>query len=60
MEETNKYSPQKKYLSTQRKQLRVWVDTDKYNKFLSLVKQNNSSIYSEINKFIDNYINAND
>lgn len=59
MEETNKYSPQKKYLSTQRKQLRVWVDTDKYDKFQLLVKQKNSSIYREINKFIDDYINTN-
>lgn len=50
------YAPQKKYLAESRKQLRVWVDTNKYETFKNLVAQNETSIYSLINNFIDEYI----
>lgn len=53
------YAPQKKYLSESRKQLRVWVDTNKYETFKNLVAKNDTSIYSLINKFIDEYIEKN-
>ena len=51
------YSAQKKYLSSKKKQLRVWVDAEKYDVFQQNVKKNGESIYSLINKFIDDYIN---
>lgn len=60
MENTNpNYAPQKKYLKESRKQLRVWVDTNKYENFKNLVEKNDTSIYSLINKFIDEYIEKN-
>ena len=53
----DKYAAQKKYLSG-RKQLRVWIEKDKYEKFESLVRKNGESIYGVINRFIDQYIKA--
>ena len=52
----NKYSSQKKHLSETKKQLRVWVDVEKYSKFQNAVEENGTSIYSLINNFIDEYI----
>lgn len=49
------YDAQKKYLSG-KKQLRVWVDSDKYTAFKDAVEKNNESIYSVINDFIDTYL----
>ena len=57
--EQNKYVAQKKHLSEHRKQLRVWVDIEKYVTFQELVKKNETSVYSLINNFIDNYIQEN-
>lgn len=57
--ENDKYSTQKKYLSENKKQLRVWVDTQKYEKFKETVKKNETSIYSLINNYIDEYIEKN-
>lgn len=57
--ENNKYAAQKKHLSENKKQLRVWVDPDKYAKFQTIVKENNTSIYALINSFIDEYIEQN-
>ena len=37
--EQDKYAAQKKYLSESRKQLRVWVDAEKYAVFQDLVKK---------------------
>lgn len=56
MTEKDKYQSQKKYLE-KKKQLRVWVDENKYNKFKVAVEQNQTSIYALINQFIDNYLN---
>lgn len=52
----NKYEPQKEYLKNKRKQLRVWVENEKYARFSEKVKQNNTSIYALINSFIDDYL----
>lgn len=52
----DKNSAQKKYLSEKRKQLRVWVENQKYEQFRQLVSDDGESIYSVINSFIDSYI----
>lgn len=49
------YDAQKKYLSG-KKQLRVWVDSDKYTAFKEAVENNGESIYSAVNTFIDDYL----
>ena len=46
----------KKSLANTRKQLRVWVEKEKYELFKQAVAQNDASIYSVINSFIDSYI----
>lgn len=46
----------KKSLANTRKQLRVWVKKEKYELFKQAVAQNDASIYSVINSFIDSYI----
>lgn len=46
----------KKSLANTRKQLRVWVEKEKYERFKQAVAQNDASIYSVINSFIDSYI----
>ena len=51
--EQDKYAAQKKYLSESRKQLRVWVDAEKYAVFQDLVKKNETSMYALVNQFID-------
>lgn len=55
--EHDKYSPQKKYLEKQ-KQLRVWVNSEKYEQFKLLAQKNGQSLYSIVNKMIDEYINT--
>ena len=54
-ENKDKYTSQKKYLS-QQKQLRVWVNADKFEKFKNAAQKNGESIYGLINKFIDEYL----
>ena len=56
MTEKDKYQSQKKYLE-KKKQLRVWVDENKYAQFKIAVEQNQTSIYALINQFIDDYLN---
>lgn len=51
------YAAQKEYLS-KKKQLRVWMDADKYDNFKALASGNNESIYSLINKFVDDYLSS--
>lgn len=46
----------KKSLANTRKQLRVWVEKEKYELFKQAVAQNGASIYGVINSFIDSYI----
>ncbi len=48
------YEQQKKYFQN-RKQLRVWVETEKYQRFEAAVKKQGESLYSTINRFIDEY-----
>ncbi len=54
-DEKDKYTSQKKYLSKQ-KQLRVWVNADKFERFKAAAAQNGESLYSLINDFIDKYL----
>lgn len=53
------HAAQKKCLSNTRKQLRVWVENEKYDQFKTAVSKNGESIYSVINQFISSYIQAN-
>lgn len=52
----DQYAPQKKYLAQKRKRLSVWVETEKYEAFKSLVQSQNQSIYGLINAYIDEYM----
>lgn len=51
----DKYSTQKKYLSTQ-KQLRVWVDPEKYDALKEKASHDGTSIYALVNKWINQYL----
>lgn len=53
----DKYAAQKKHLST-KKQLRVWLSTEKYERFKKAVELNDTSIYAVINNFVDEYIKS--
>ncbi len=53
----DKYAAQKKCLSS-KKQLRVWMDEDKYNAFKELVQSQGLSVYSVINDFVSSYIDS--
>ena len=55
MQESDKYASQKNHLSKP-KQLRVWVNPDKYEAFKQKVEANGPSIYSLINAWIDQYL----
>ncbi len=55
MKSTNNQA-QKKYLAEKRKQLRVWVENEKYEQFKQAVEKDRTSIYAVINAFIDSYI----
>lgn len=55
----SKYAAQMKHLSQNRKQLRVWVEAEKYAVFQELVRKNETSIYALVNGFIDDYIQNN-
>ena len=46
----------KKCLANTRKQLRVWVENEKYEQFKQAVAKEDTSIYAVINSFIDSYI----
>lgn len=54
-EQKDKYAAQKKYLS-QKKQIRVWVDADKYERLKHASSANGDSIYSIITRCIDKYL----
>ena len=51
----DKYASQKKHLST-KKQLRVWMDANKFDRFKNTVATQNHSIYELINKYVDDYL----
>lgn len=55
MDGQNKYGSQKKYLST-RKQLRVWVDPQKYEALTEKAARDGTSIYALVNQWIDHYL----
>jgi predicted DNA-binding protein len=55
MNQKNDYEAQKKYLDKQ-KNLRVWVNAEKYEKFKEKANNNGKTIYALINKYIDEYI----
>ena len=52
----NHNAAQKKHLTEKRKQLRVWVENEKYERFKEAVALNGESIYGVINSFIDSYL----
>lgn len=54
MSEPTSYEQQKKYFAN-RKQLRVWVELEKYQQFEAAVKAQGKSLYSVINQFIDEF-----
>lgn len=56
---TDKYAPQKKHLS-EKKQLRVWVNAEKFDRFKKTVAVQNDSIYRLINEYVDNYLSENE
>ncbi len=56
--EERKYEAQKKHLS-EKKQLRVWMDAEKYERFKKVVSIKGETIYGLINKFVDNYLQEN-
>lgn len=58
MESKDKYTTQKKYLSTQ-KQLRVWIDPAKYEALKQKVQKNGTSIYALVNGWVDQYLQEN-
>lgn len=58
MKEPTSYEQQKKYFEN-RKQLRVWVEGEKYRRFESAVKAQGKSIYAVINDFIDQFCQEN-
>ena len=49
---------QKKYLASQ-KQLRVWLDAEKFEAFKSAASGNGTSMHRLINDFVDEYLEAN-
>lgn len=55
MDGGNKYGSQKKYLST-RKQLRVWVDPQKYEALTEKAARDGTSVYALVNQWIDRYL----
>lgn len=50
-----KYSSQKKYLSSQ-KQLRVWVSPEKFNALKEKAGREGLSVYALVNSWIDQYL----
>lgn len=54
--QNNNNQAQKKHLAEKRKQLRVWVENEKYEQFKQAVAKDGTSIYAVINAFIDSYI----
>ena len=49
------HTAQKKYLSTQ-KQLRVWLDSDKFETFKKVAELSGTSMHRLINDYIDEYL----
>lgn len=55
MEGTDKYAAQKKYLAN-KKNLRVWVDADKFALLKEKADADGTSIYALVNRWIDQYL----
>lgn len=53
----DQYAAQKKYLQA-KKQLRVWMEPEKYQQFQQKVKSEGKSVYGVINQFVDDYLKA--
>ncbi len=54
-ENKDKYAAQKKHLSG-KKQLRVWIDAEKFDRFKKTVSAREDSVYSLINEYVDDYL----
>lgn len=59
MSNADKYETQKKYLST-KKQLRVWMDEEKFERFKKVTAKKGDSIYGVINRYVDDYLKKNE
>lgn len=53
--EKDKYAQQKKYLAT-KKQLKVWVDPEKYELFKKKAKENGTSVHALVTDLMNDYI----
>ena len=53
------YAAQYKFLARKR-QLRVWLEKDKYERFKKAVRKNDTSIYRLISEFVDDYLEKNE
>lgn len=51
----DKYATQKKHLATQ-KQVRVWVNPEKYEAFKEKASSEGTSIYALVNQWISQYL----
>lgn len=59
MSNVDKYEAQKKHLST-KKQLRVWLDEEKFERFKKVTTEKGDSIYGVINRCVDDYLKKNE
>lgn len=57
--EKDKYASQKRYLS-ERTQLRVWVDPEKYEALKAKAKRNGTSVYALVNGWVERYLEPED
>ena len=55
MDKTKRYEAQKKHLA-EKKQLRVWMDAEKFEKYKETASERGESIYGVINAFVDDYL----
>ena len=55
MNQKEKYTTQKKYLSNQ-KQLRVWIDPAKYEALKQKAAKNGTSIEALVNRWVNEYL----
>lgn len=55
-----KYKAQKKHLGESRRQLRVWLEREKYERLKRKTSDNGVSIYRLVNDFVDSYLGSPD
>ena len=55
-----KYKAQKKHLGESRRQLRVLLEREKYERLKTKVKRDGVSVYRIVNDFVDSYLGSPD